>query len=39
MYWYYIRNLHNIEDKVLSVSPQMGKDAGRKGAFKTINIE
>ncbi len=24
MYWYYIRNLHNIDDKVLSVSPQMG---------------
>ena len=22
----YIRNLHNIDDKVLSVSPQMGKD-------------
>lgn len=22
----YIRNLHNIDDKVLSVSPQIGKD-------------
>ena len=22
----YIRNLHNIDDKVLSVSPQTGKD-------------
>ena len=22
----YIRNLHNIDDKVLSVSPQVGKD-------------
>ena len=22
----YIRNLHNIDDKVLSVSPQAGKD-------------
>ena len=22
----YIRNLHNIDDKVLSISPQMGKD-------------
>lgn len=22
----YIRNLHNIDDRVLSVSPQIGKD-------------
>ena len=26
----YIRNLHNIDDKVLSVSPQTGKDSSSK---------